>query len=435
MFSFFDAMDSKRRLRLRVTLLAGIEYVATCAFLAVYWRLGKADGWMVIGFLTYSLVANSLILGAIASGWSERLRDPSMTAIQMTVSCARDLFGCFFMPGLWFIFAFNLFIALPFGSLQFSNRAFAWFWLLTCAGLGAVFLHYPDRLEIGFDSREEKLLLWLFISAALARLMLFNSRISSLRRKLRSKAGELDQASRRLERERIARDLHDTLLQSIYGVVWRVAALAEQISNDDPIRGKFDAVLDRADQALAEGRDAVSGLRQVDIGDETLVDALRQAGNMLANESGISFSLRVIDDEVTLKKDARSNLEKILREALQNAFHHSEGHKVSLEMEFAEREFAARVSDDGQGLSATARNGVSGHFGLPIMSERAASIGATLAIAESPEGGALVTVRLAAQRAYHRPRPPGRHWLRLVWARPRDVKKVPADKGARAIPP
>ncbi len=191
-------LDAPTRLRLRVTLLAAVEYVATCLFLAVYRQLGWVEGRVVAGLLAYSIAANVLILGAIASGWSKRLRDPSMTALQMGVSCVRDLAGCLVAPRLWFVFTFNLFIALPFGSLQFSNRTFAWFWLATCAGLGVAYLALPGPLEFRFETVADKALLWLFVSAGLARLMLFNARISALRRKLRSKVLALDEAARRL---------------------------------------------------------------------------------------------------------------------------------------------------------------------------------------------------------------------------------------------
>lgn len=191
-------LDAKTRLRTRITLQAGLEYVATSSFLALYWWLGKLDAAVVLSFVAIALCNNTLFLGCIVSGLSKRFKDPSMTAIQMFASCGRDLFGMLAAPGLWYLFAFNLFIALPFGSLQFDRRTFAVTWLLVCVGLGGTLALLPRPLAIAFDTAQDKLVLWLFLSAALARLMMFNARISDLRSKLRNKLAELDAATRQL---------------------------------------------------------------------------------------------------------------------------------------------------------------------------------------------------------------------------------------------
>ena len=399
--AIFSESSPKRRLRLRVTLMASIEYLATCAFLGIYWHLGQAEVRIVLGFLAYSITANALILWGIGSGWSERLGDPSMTSIQMAVSCGRDLAGCLLMPHLWFIFAFNLFVALPFGSLQFSSRTFVSFWLGTCACLGLIFATYPDHLQIGFDTPEEKLLLWAFISAALARLTMFNSHVSTLRRKLRAKAAQLDQVGRRLERERISRELHDTLLQSNYALIWRLGGLAQQMPNDDPVRDKLEVALSQSEELLREAREKVFGLRSVQSSRQSFAEALQTAGSEMAAECGMSFEACIRGPQAPLAEDVRANLERILREALSNAFRHSEGRNVRLEVRFTARALLALVSDDGRGIGRdpdAARQ--AGHFGLSVMKERAASIGAKLRISSPCEGGALVEVQVPAGIAY-----------------------------------
>jgi len=191
-------LDAKTQLRTRITLQAGLEYVATSSFLALFWWAGKADLSIVLSFVAIAVCNNLLFLGCIVSGLSKRFKDPSMTAIQMFASCGRDLFGMAAAPQLWYLFAFNLFIALPFGSLQFDRRTFATTWLLVCLGLGTVTVWLPQLPDISFSTRQDRLLLWLFLSAALARLMLFNARISDLRSKLRNKLAELDAVSRQL---------------------------------------------------------------------------------------------------------------------------------------------------------------------------------------------------------------------------------------------
>ncbi len=393
----------KRRLRLRVTLMASIEYLATCAFLCIYWRLGQVDAYMVLGFLAYSIVANALILWAIGSGRSERFDDPSMTSLQMAVSCTRDLAGCFFMPHLWFIFAFNLFIALPFGSLQFSGRTFISFWLATCVGLGLIFATYPGHLQIGFDTIEEKVLLWTFISAALARLTMFNSHVSTLRRKLRDKAEMLDKVGRRLERERISRELHDTLLQANYGLIWRLGGLAQQIPTGDPMRGKLEAALEQSEELLRAARAEVFGLRTVPAEQQSLVDVLQAAGTEMAAERGMSFNTSVRGPQAPLADEVRANLERILREAISNAFQHSGGRSVLLEVRFTARALVASIGDDGRGIvDCPEREGRATHIGLSVMKERAADIGAKLTISCPSQGGTIVEIQVPADIAYAR---------------------------------
>ncbi len=403
---------AKRRLRLRVTLFAGVEYVATCAFLLAYWLIGKASGPTTLALFAYSAVANLLILLAIASGWSERLRDPSMTAIQMVVSCGRDLLGCYFMPGVWFVFVFNLFIALPFGSLQFDNRLFARFWLGTCAGLGLVFIGYPRSLEIGFATAAEKGLFWLFISAALARLMLFNSRISLMRRNLRAKAVELAQAVRRMERERVARELHDAVLQTHFGLVFQLTALVERLPADSPQRAEMEATLRGAEQALSQGREHVLETRSEAGADRTLVQLLRQAGDDLAYDTGLAFHLHVPGDEIAFTDDARAAIQAILLQALANAFHHSQGRNVCLELGFWKREFTAAVLDDGRGMPDDGTlKGSASRFGVPIMRAKAEKLGAGFSIEARASGGTEVRLVVPAPSAYDLPRPLVPRWL------------------------
>ncbi len=183
---------------MRITLLAGAEYVSTCTFLALYWHDGLVSGAVLLGFLAVSVLANLAFLLAIGSGATKRLKDPSITALQMAVSCGRDLLGMVLAPAVWFIFTLNLFVALPFGSLQFDKRAFALTWLGVSLSFAVVLALMPVNLSVPFDTVWHRVLFWALISAALARLMLFNARISALRDSLRKRVAELNVATSKL---------------------------------------------------------------------------------------------------------------------------------------------------------------------------------------------------------------------------------------------
>ena len=235
-----NRLDPKTRLRTWVTLQAGIEYVATVSFLALHWTLGTTELRIVLSFVAIAICNNALFLGVIVSGVSKRFKDPSMTALQMFASCGRDLLGICIAPELWYLFAFNLFIALPFGSLQFERRTFAMTWLLLCVGLGLAIVGLPVPLTLTFTTPADKVVLWVFLSAALARLLLFNARISDLRSKLRNKLAELDSA-----RQKLARLATQDELTGLYNRREFNRRLAEECRRAERGEGRFVvAILD-----------------------------------------------------------------------------------------------------------------------------------------------------------------------------------------------
>src|SRR5262249_2005982 len=149
------------------------------------------------------------------------------------------------------------------------------------------------------------------------------------------------------ERERIARDLHDTLLQSVQGLILRIHAVGKLIPHEMAAHEALEKTLDRADQVLAEGRDRVHNLRR--------------AG---ASHSDLSADFkRVVEDnpqgrEAIFKTVVEGNVRElhplvleetysIGREALINALTHSKGSHVEVEITYDPRQFRLRVRDDG----------------------------------------------------------------------------------------
>jgi len=182
------------------------------------------------------------------------------------------------------------------------------------------------------------------------------------------------------ERERIARDLHDTLLQSVQGLILKFDAVAKQIPGDVPARLAIEKTLDHADQILAEGRDRVRNLRATAVALSDLPAAFQR----VAEENGRGH-------KATLKTVVEGNVRElhpmvleesycIGREALVNALTHSGGLNVEVEITYDSRLFRLRVRDDGRGIDPEilADGGRPGHWGLQGMQERAGRIGAEL---------------------------------------------------------
>jgi signal transduction histidine kinase len=214
------------------------------------------------------------------------------------------------------------------------------------------------------------------------------------------------------ERTRIARVLHDTLLQSFQGLMLHLQVV-DNLLPPGKAKDKLEQTLERADQAIAEGRDAVSDLRSSATTTNDLAQALRTACNELATPDAAAFEVTVEGPTRDLHPIIRDELYRITREALRNAFSHARAEHIEAELIYAERLFRLRIRDDGKGIEpATLEEGRSGHYGLPGMRERARQIGAELAIWSGVGTGTEIDLSIPGSIAYRTlPRPRFR-WFR-----------------------
>ena len=182
------------------------------------------------------------------------------------------------------------------------------------------------------------------------------------------------------ERTRIARDLHDTLLQSFQGLMLQLQVV-DNLLPAGRVKEKLEQTLERADEAIAEGRDAVYDLRSSATTTNDLSEAVRTLCSELAIPDGAAFELTVEGPPRNLHPIIRDEIYRITREALRNAFSHAQAHHIEVEIIYAERMFRLRIRDDGKGIEpALLEEGRPGHYGLPGMRERARQIGAEFTI-------------------------------------------------------
>jgi signal transduction histidine kinase/ligand-binding sensor domain-containing protein len=242
---------------------------------------------------------------------------------------------------------------------------------------------------------------WWFRLLCVAGVLMLMQRAYALR--LRRAETNIQQrlAARLGERERIARELHDTFLQSVQGLVFKFDALANTIPPDSAARNKFEGVLTQMDDVISEGRARVLGLRGADQPSTELADQLNSYGNSFREMSSAAFKASVVGQPVILNPVAADELLNIGREAIANCFAHSQARNIEVELIYNEKTLALRVRDDGKGMEPkTARSGRAGHWGIVGMRERARSLGATLKIWSRPGSGTEIELIVRAASAY-----------------------------------
>jgi len=246
-----------------------------------------------------------------------------------------------------------------------------------------------------------------------------------LRIRLLHRQFETTLEARVAERTRIARDLHDTLLQSFHGLLLRFQT-AFNLLPDRPAESKqvLASAIDQAAEAITEGRDAVQGLRTSATETNDLVDSLRALGEDLANENGngASLHIEVQGTPRALHPIVRDEVFRISGEALRNAFRHAAAKQIEVELRYDERQLRVRVRDDGKGIDPEVlrAEGREGHFGLRGMRERARLAGGKLTVWSGLDAGTEVELNIPAPHAYSSSSPP-RSWLAQKVLGPRDT--------------
>jgi signal transduction histidine kinase len=202
------------------------------------------------------------------------------------------------------------------------------------------------------------------------------------------------------ERERIARGLHDSLLQDIQAVILRFQLVANRLTKDDPNRAEMEGGLDYADKVLSEGRNQIRDIRADKDAVDELPKALAAYGEELAHLWPQTFRLTITGKQFQIDALVRDEIYRIGREALGNAFKHSHGSAVEVEIAYLKTGLLMRVSDDGGGIDPdVAAAGRTGHWGIINMQERAQKIRARLKICSLTTGGSQVELTIPLERA------------------------------------
>lgn len=202
------------------------------------------------------------------------------------------------------------------------------------------------------------------------------------------------------ERVRIARDLHDTLLQGVQGLMLSFHVAAEQLPQHDDSRRLLDRALSTADELMIEGRDRVSNLRAERFTHAGLLNAIRVLAIDLGQSTQITCRVSSKGIARDLPTAAAGQVFFIAREALTNAFRHANASHINLELRYSPGEFVLACRDNGDGFDPQFffASHAKGHWGIRGMTERALEVGGKVQWLTPADGGTLVMFSLRRSR-------------------------------------
>ncbi|HME09522.1 MAG TPA: two-component regulator propeller domain-containing protein [Bryobacteraceae bacterium] len=260
---------------------------------------------------------------------------------------------------------------------------------------------------VGFEVEPAFWQTWWFrlacvLCAGLAALLVYQLRMNHLTRLLNIRFEE-----RLAERTRIAQDLHDNLLQGIVSASMQLHVAVDKLPDDSPARPSLNRVLQLVGQVVEEGRNTLRGLRSPIDSAYNLKDLFSRIPQELGSRQTTDFRVVVEGRSMPLRSNIRDDVYRIGREALVNAFRHSQASRIEALLEYAPGRLRILVRDNGCGIDPRVlQSGRAGHWGLSGMRERAEKIGAKLTVLSRVGDGTELELRVPGDIAFVS-RPPG----------------------------
>jgi signal transduction histidine kinase len=225
--------------------------------------------------------------------------------------------------------------------------------------------------------------------------------------------------ARLLERERIAQELHDTLLQGLLSASLQLAVANSEMLPGATAKPLVERVSQLLRQMTDEGRNALRGLRTVLCDPHDLARAFAQIPQDLAADEKIKYQLIVEGTPRSLRPLVRDEVYRIGREALANAFRHSQASVIETVLDYAQDRLRIVVRDNGRGIDPEVlRSGRDGHWGLSGMRERSEKIGARLKVLSAAGAGTEIDLTVPAGAAFQHAATGGSmDWLARFYSR------------------
>jgi signal transduction histidine kinase/ligand-binding sensor domain-containing protein len=203
------------------------------------------------------------------------------------------------------------------------------------------------------------------------------------------------------ERERIARELHDTLLQGVLSASMQLDLAEDQLAEDSPVKRLAQSVLVTLRHVTEESRMALRGLRFQDIENNDLAEVFQRVKQEFPGKNAIAFRVVTQGDARVVRPEIRNEIYRIGREAIANAYVHSGAATIEVEVQYARTQFGLLVRDDGRGIDPSIlEGGRDGHWGLSGIRERSRRIGATLKLRSRPGAGTEIELVVPGHIAF-----------------------------------
>jgi ligand-binding sensor domain-containing protein len=234
------------------------------------------------------------------------------------------------------------------------------------------------------------------LSVALGVMAFYRLRMHGMAKQLNVRFEE-----RLAERTRIAQELHDTLLQGFLSASMQLHVVETRLPPDSPAKPQLGRVLQLMSQVIQEGRHAVQGLRSSPSASLNLEQAFSRVQQELGIQEDVGFRVIVDGQPRPLHPLLRDEVYRIGREALINAFQHSQAKSIEIGLEYASSQLRVVVRDNGRGIDPQMLlAGRDGHWGLPGMRERAERIGANFHVWSRPSAGTEVELSVPGHLAF-----------------------------------
>jgi signal transduction histidine kinase len=198
------------------------------------------------------------------------------------------------------------------------------------------------------------------------------------------------------ERQRLARELHDSALQALYGIAMAAQAArrtADGMPESERLTEALDYIVDQSEAALVELRSLIFGLRPESVAEEGLVAGLRRLTAAVGARQKLQVEV-VAEGEPDIDNSAKEALYRIAQESLQNVVKHASAHAVRVQLVSEGEKVELVIDDDGIGFDPDADH--PGHLGISGMKQRAAAHNLELTVHSRTEGGVEVRVRTHA---------------------------------------
>lgn len=295
-----------------------------------------------------------------------------------------------------------LFVPMVFTSWKYHLRGLFWFIVLTTVleTVLVVFLHEPDTVRFMFVifsmiSRNASFIVVGYVTAHLA--ISHQEQAAALQhsnRELVLYAATQEKLTISQERNRLARELHDTIAHTMSGVTVKLNAVHILMQRDpDRASAMLQEVIDSMNAGNQETRRALRDLRATPLDDMGLVLAIRHLAESAAERGGLQLTFRIPNQEVRFKPEMELGIYRIAQEALTNIVEHANAKNIRLTIRDTQWFFQLKIEDDGMGLPQN-HTQHENQFGLQGMRERATILGASLKITSQPNEGTQLDLKL-----------------------------------------